>query len=29
MEFEVNPLVDGNETFDLFDVEFHILNRTM
>jgi hypothetical protein len=22
MEFEVDPLVDGNETFDHFDVEF-------
>jgi hypothetical protein len=26
MEFETNPLVNGNETFDLFDVELHMLN---
>ncbi len=26
MEFEIDPLVDGNDTFDLFDVELHMLN---
>jgi hypothetical protein len=26
MEFETDPLVDGNDTFDLFDVELHMLN---
>jgi hypothetical protein len=29
MEFEVDPLVDGNKTFDIFDVEFHMLNKNM
>jgi hypothetical protein len=29
MEFEVDALVDGNKTFDLFDVEFHMLNINM
>jgi hypothetical protein len=28
MEFEANPL-DGSETFDLFDVELHTLNKNM
>jgi hypothetical protein len=28
LEFEVDPL-DGSETFDLFDVEFHILKNNM
>jgi hypothetical protein len=28
MEFEANPL-DGSETFDLFDVELHMLNKNM
>jgi len=26
MEFETDPLVDGNETFVLFDVELHMFN---
>lgn len=28
MEFEANPL-NGSETFDLFDVELHTLNKNM
>jgi hypothetical protein len=29
MKFEVNPFVDWNKIFDLFYVEFHMLNRNM
>jgi hypothetical protein len=29
VEVETNPLANGNEIFDWFDVEFHILNKTM
>ncbi len=29
MEFQPNPFVDGNETCDQFDVEFHILNKNI
>jgi hypothetical protein len=29
MEFEANPLVDGNETFNIFYVELHMLNINM
>jgi hypothetical protein len=29
MDFETNPLVDENETFDLFYVEFHLLGINM
>jgi len=28
MEFEIDPL-DGNETFDFFDVELHTLKKNM
>jgi len=29
MEVETNPLANGNETFDQFDVELHLLNINM
>jgi len=29
MEFQPNPSIDGNETCDQFDVEFHMLNKNM
>jgi len=29
IEFEANPLVDGSETFHLFYVELHLLNKNM
>jgi hypothetical protein len=29
MEVETNPIVDGSETFDQFDVELHLLNINM
>jgi hypothetical protein len=29
LEFESNPLVNGVETFDQFDVELHFLKKNM
>jgi hypothetical protein len=29
MKVETNPIVDGSETFDQFDVELHLLNINM
>jgi len=29
MEFQPNPCVDGSETFDQFDVKFHMLGKNM
>ncbi len=29
IESKANPLVDGNETFHLFYVELHLLNKNM
>ncbi len=29
MEFQANPSVDGSETCDQFDVEFHMLGKNM
>jgi len=29
MKFEAYLLVDGNETFDIFEVEFHLLSINM
>jgi hypothetical protein len=29
MEFQPNPSIDGSETCDQFDVEFHMLNKNM
>ncbi len=29
MEVETNPLANGSETFDQFDVELHLLNINM
>ncbi len=29
MKFQLDPFVDGSETYDQFDVEFQILNKNM
>jgi len=29
VETKTNPFTNGNETFDYFDVEFHLLNIIM
>jgi hypothetical protein len=29
MQSEIDPLVDDNETFYLFNVDLHLLNRNM